>query len=66
MNDPLLVRRLERLGNLPGDRQRIVDRDRATRDTLRQVLALDKLHHERANAATLLEPIDLRDVRMVQ
>ena len=48
MNDPLLVRRFERLGDLLRDRQRLVERDRAARDPLREVLALDELHHERA------------------
>ena len=48
MDDPLLVRRFERLGDLPRDRQRLVDRDRAARDPLREILALDEFHHERA------------------
>ena len=46
MDDPLLVRRFERLGDLLRDRQRLVDRDRPARDALRQVLALDEFHHE--------------------
>ena len=32
MNDPLLVRRLERFGDLPRDRQRLVERNRPARD----------------------------------
>ena len=36
------------------------------RDALRQILALDELHHERVHAAGLLEPIDRRDVGMIQ
>jgi hypothetical protein len=39
MNDALLVRRFERLGNLLRDRQRFVDGDRPARDALRQILA---------------------------
>ena len=30
------------------------------------VLALDQLHHERADAVGFFETVDLRDVRMVQ
>ena len=44
------------------DRQRLVERDRAARDPLRQVLALDQFHHERAHAAGFFEAVDLRDV----
>ena len=66
MNDPLLVRRFERLGDLPRDRQRLVERNRAARDPLRQVLALDELHDERGDALGFFESIDRRDVRMIQ
>ena len=38
----------------------------AARDALRQVLALDEFHHERAHAAGFFEAVDVRDVRMVQ
>ncbi len=39
MNDALLVRRFEPLGDLLRDGHRLVNRDRAVRDELRQVLA---------------------------
>ncbi|MDO8679378.1 MAG: hypothetical protein Q7R30_12555 [Acidobacteriota bacterium] len=48
------------------DRQRFVERDRATRDPLGQIVAFDQLHHERADAAIFFETVNLRDVRMVQ
>jgi hypothetical protein len=35
VDDPLLVRRLERVGDLPRDGQCLVDRQRAARDSLR-------------------------------
>ena len=54
MDDPLLVRRFERLGDLLRDRQRLVERDRAARDALRQVVALDQFHHERADVRGLI------------
>ena len=66
MDDPLLVRRFERLGDLLRDGQRFVERDRAARDALRQILALDELHHERLDAAAFFEAVDVRDVRMIQ
>ena len=46
MDDTLLVRGFERVGNLPGDGQRLVERDGPARDPLRQVLALDQFHDE--------------------
>ncbi len=66
MDDALLVRGFERLGDLRRDRQRLVDRDRPARDPLRQVLPLDQFHHERREAVTRFEAVDRRDVRMIQ
>src|SRR5262249_30598360 len=42
--------------------KRIIDRNRATPDDGRQVVALTELHHESA----ILHAVDLRDVRMIQ
>jgi hypothetical protein len=39
MNDSLLMCRLEGFGDLLRDRQRLVDRHRAARDVLREILA---------------------------
>ena len=47
MDDALLVRGFERVGNLPRDRQRFVERNGAAGDSLRQILALDQFHDER-------------------
>ena len=66
MNDPLLVRGFERLGDLLGDWQRLVERNRAARNALRQILALDEFHDERRDVGGLLETVDRRDVRMVE
>ena len=66
VHDPLLVRGLERVRDLARDRERLVDRHRAGRDPLRQRLALDELEHERLDVAGLLQPVDRRDVRVVQ
>jgi hypothetical protein len=66
MDDPLLVRRLQRFGHLPGDRQRLIKRKRPLRDSIGQRRTLHELHDERALAARLLEPVNLRDVRIVE
>ena len=65
MDDPLLVCRFERFGNLLRDGQRLVERDRAERDAPRQVVALDELHHDRTHTATFFEAVDVRDVRVI-
>ena len=47
--------------DLSGDRQRLVDRQRAPRQPLREVLALDQLEREREDSVRLLEPVDRAD-----
>ena len=49
VNDPLLVGRFERLGDLPRHWQRLVERHRAPREPLRQVLAIHELHRQRTS-----------------
>ena len=66
VDDPLLVRGFERLGNLLRDRQCLVERDRAACDPLRQVVALDQLHDEGVNVTRLFESVNDGDVGMVQ
>ncbi len=66
MDDPLLMCRFEGFGDLLRDGQRVVERDRATRDALRQIVALDQFHHERTHTARLFEAVDVRDVRVIQ
>ena len=48
VDDADLVRRLERLGNLAREGQRLVDGNRTFRDALGEVFALDELHDNRA------------------
>ena len=48
MNDAVLVRGFERLGDLLRDRQRLVERNRPLRDAVGERRSLDQLHHERA------------------
>jgi hypothetical protein len=66
MNDPLLMRRFERVRDLFRDRQRFVDRDRPARNALRQVLAFDEFHREGPEAPAFFEPVDRGDVRMIE
>ena len=66
MNDALLMRGFERVGNLLRDRQCLIERHCPACDPLRQILALDEFHRERAHAVTLFEAVNVRDVRMVE
>ena len=66
MDDPLLVRRFERLGDLLGDGQRLVEGNRASRNALRQILALDEFHDEGVDVTRMFEAVNDRDVGMVQ
>ena len=66
MDDALLVCGFECLGDLLRDWQRFINRDRAARNALRQVLALDEFHHQRREVGCLLESVDRGDVGMVE
>jgi hypothetical protein len=54
--------RLERVRDLPRERQRLRNGDRARARCAATVLALDELHHQRGLAVCFFEPVDLRDV----
>jgi hypothetical protein len=56
MHDPVLVRRFECGGNLPRDRHRFVERNRPTRDPLREVFTLDQFDHERRRGPDRSKP----------
>ena len=56
MNDPLLVRGFDRLGNLLRNRQCLVERHGAARDVLRQILSFDEFHDERGDAVVFSSP----------
>jgi hypothetical protein len=60
------VRRFERFGDLPRHGQRLGQRNRAARDPLRQILALDELHDQRLDAVGFFGAVDGRDVWMIQ
>ena len=66
VHDAVLVRRVERAGHLRRDGHRLRERDRPSSDTVRQRGAVDEFHHDRRNGGRLLEPVNVRDVRMIQ
>ena len=66
MDDALLVRRFERLGDLPRNRHRLVQRQRPAGDPIGQRLALDQFEDQRMRLAAVLEPVNRADVRMVE
>ena len=66
MNDALLVRGFESLGDLHGNRQSFIERDRAARHALRQVLALDEFHHQRVLAGRFIDRVDRGDVGVIE
>ena len=71
MDDPLVVGLLERLGDLPGDHDGLVDRQRPALQALREVLALGQLHDEEVGLRAVveghaLEPVQVRDAGVVE
>ena len=66
VDDALVVSGFEPFGHLTKERQRRVDRKRASRDSVSQSLAFDQLHDQKARARGLLEPMEGRYVRMIQ
>src|SRR4029450_6150946 len=68
MDNPLLMSGLERFRDLPRDRERPDDRQSGWmgRDPVRQRLALDELHHDRARTTIFLDAVDVRDIRMIE
>ncbi len=66
MHNALGVCRLERFSDLLRDRQRFVRRKPAGGDPIRERRPLDQLHDEGVHAICVLEPVDLRDLRMIE
>ena len=66
MDDPLVVRRFESLGNLPHDRQGVGQRNRSARDALRQILSLHEFHHQRLPPVEFFKTVEGANVRMIQ
>jgi hypothetical protein len=66
MDDALLVRRLEGLGDLSRDPERLVDGKGPACHERREILALDQLHDERARRREFFDAVDVRDVGVIQ
>jgi hypothetical protein len=66
MHDPLFVCRFNCLGDLLGDRQRVIDNNGSLRDAIREGRPLDQFHDEGRGALALLETVNGGDVRMIE
>ena len=66
MNHPRLVRGLQRLGDLLGNRQRLIQWDRPLRDPIGQGRAFHQLQHERPRPLGFLDAVDGGDVGVVE
>ena len=66
MDDPLLVRRFERVGNLTRGCHGFRDRHGAALQAIGQGLAVNQFEHQRPNTAGILEAMNGRDVRVIQ
>ena len=73
MDDSLVVRSLQRLGDLTGDRERLVHGQPRTRiarrplgDRLGQCLSVDELEHEEPDAVDFFEAVDSTDVGVIE
>lgn len=66
MDDPFLVRRIERLGNLARDPERFGERQRATRQAIGECRSVDQFENQRGQPIGFLESIDSADVRVVE
>src|SRR3954463_9620864 len=66
MDDAAIVRGLERIDELPGNRERIVERERAALDPFRERLALNQFEDEREHPARVVGAVDRGDVWMIE
>ncbi len=69
VDDTAFVRRIERLRDLPRDRQRFVEWDAIGPwpfESLGKRLSFDQFQHQRMDVAFVLKSIDGADVRMIQ
>ena len=66
MDDAGAVRLVEGEADLRAEAQRLIDRQRSLREPVRQALSLDQLHGDKAYAAGILEPVNRRDVHVVE
>ncbi len=65
MNDVFAVGSIERLGNLCGDHNSLIDRQRAELQTLAECLSLEELHDKERNTLVLSDIVDSTNVWVV-
>ena len=66
MGDSGAMRAVERVGDLGGELERLIERERALLDAGGQRLALQVLHHHVAGAILIADVVECADVRMIQ
>ena len=66
MHDPAAVRAVEGAGDLDAVTDRLVERQLAALEPVRQALALEVLHHEVLGAVLVAHVVERADVRMAQ
>jgi len=66
MDDSAVVCGFEPFRDLFRDRQRIVERNGPADQPFSEILSVDQFHHERLDAAGVLQSVHGRDVRMIQ
>ena len=67
MDDSLLMRRIQGVGNLPGDAQGLIERQARWRgrDDFLERLTVDELEDQAANAVALDQAVDAADVGVI-
>ena len=63
---PLLVGSFEGVCDLLCDRQRFVQGNRSPGDSISEGRPVDEFHHQRGHTGRILEPVNVRDVRVVE
>ena len=66
MRDPLVMRHLQRFTNVFRNVQRLLDRDRPTRDALGQRFAFHEFQHQETCAFRFFQIVNRGDVWMIQ
>ena len=66
VDDAFLVRGFECFGDLSGDGERFINRQRPLADAIREGLAIDQFEDEEVSPVRLVDAVDRADVRMVQ
>ena len=66
MRHAFAVRLVQRVGNLDGVLQHLLQRQRTFQQPLRERLAFEILHHQKINSVLMADVVERADVRMIQ